>query len=174
MVIGGGLGPRNPTAKNVRRVPEGRLNVSTPHGSADLRQAGTRTLSPHDPLMRPSGTSQSDRTFAHGGHRPPPITIGPAGPASNRAQGPGYCITTGPSGPQSSILSRNETSPRRGYTTPMLLVAQGFDRIHMSGLASRVDSEDEPHAERDEQRQSDGPWSNARFERVDDGRQQVG
>ena len=37
-----------------------------------------------------------------------------------------------------------------------LLVTQRFDRIHVSGLASRVDSEDEPHAERNEQRQGDG------------------
>ncbi len=33
--------------------------------------------------MRPCGTSQSGQTFVHGGHRPPPIRIGPSGPGSS-------------------------------------------------------------------------------------------
>ncbi len=70
MVIGGGLGPRNPMAK-IRLVPEGRMRASTPQGARTSDRAA-RMLSPHDPsvislrLMRSSGTSHSRKTFRHG------------------------------------------------------------------------------------------------------------
>ena len=53
------------------------------------------------------------------------------------------------------------------------IVTQCFDRIHVSGLASRVDSEDESHANRNEQRQCDGPRSDTGLECVNDRRQKV-